>query len=185
MKGSVRTATAIALSCAWAFTGIACSLIPSDPLPAIGPAHRVNAFIGVRFGDSIDEVERRFPAGATQTSPYGAPAYKVEDVNAGSIDYQDVVYEFTDNSGMQMAIAHFAPSACADVYQQLVSSFGAPSSSGATSDSPANLEASWKMSDGSSVLFSGPAHRLVLLGKDGSSLQVDIQLRDMDQPVSS
>jgi hypothetical protein len=41
------------------------------------------------------------------------------------------------------------------------------------------------MPDGGSVLFSGPAHRLVLIGRDGGSLKPDIRLRDMDVPRAS
>jgi hypothetical protein len=37
----------------------------------------------------------------------------------------------------------------------------------------------------SGALFSGPSHRLVLIGKDGGSLKPDIRLRDMDVPVAS
>ncbi len=120
-----------------------------------------------------------------QTSPYGAPAYKVENVISGSIDYEDVVYEFAERSGMQMVIAHFAPSATADVYQQLQTTLGAPSSAGAAVEGAANVEASWQLPDGSSVLFSGPFHRVVLLGKDGASLAVDIRLRDLGEPMPS
>ena len=182
---SIRNAMALALICAWTITTVACSFTPSDSLRAMGPARGLNAFMGVHFGASLEQVERRFPAGVPQTSPYGAPAYEVEHVSSGSVDYQDVVYEFTDKSGMQMAIAHFSPSECADVYQQLQTSFGAPSSAAATGEGPANIEASWLMPDGSSVMFSGPMHRLVLLGKDGGSLKVDIQLRDSGVPVAS
>jgi hypothetical protein len=141
--------------------------------------------MGVHFGDSLDDVERRFPLGLTQTSPYGAPAYKLENVNSRSINYQDVTYEFAEASGMQMVFAHFAPSESADVYQQLQTTLGAPSSAGATSEGTASVEASWQLPDGGSVLFSGRSHRLALLGKDGGSLKTDVRLRDMDALAAS
>jgi len=40
----------------------------------------LDSFMGVDFGDTFDEVERRFPTGLIQTSPYGAPAFKQENV---------------------------------------------------------------------------------------------------------
>lgn len=160
-----------------------CSSLPSNPLQA--PPHSLNSFLGVRFGDSRDDVEHLFPVGYNQTSPYGAPAFKVENVNSGSFDYQDVVYEFTEQGGMQLVIAHFPPSEGSEVYQQLESALGAPSSSGAIREGVASLEASWKLPDGGTVRYSGPHHRLVLVGKQGASLEVDIRLRDMDAPVAA
>jgi hypothetical protein len=61
-------------------------------------ARGLNSFMGVHFGDSLDKVERRDPKGSPRTSPYGAPAYILEDVNSGSIDDQDAVYEFSEKS---------------------------------------------------------------------------------------
>jgi hypothetical protein len=101
------------------------------------------------------------------------------------MEYQDVVFEFSDSAGMQLAIAHFASSAKADVYQQLEARLGAPSSIAASSEAAGNVEAAWQLSDGSKVLFSGQFHRLVLLGKEGRSLEVDIRLRDLDFPGES
>ncbi len=164
---------------------VACSLVPSNPLSGQSPPKGLNSFMGVKFGDSRDEVEHLFPIGFNQTSPYGAPAFKVEDVSAGSFDYQDVVYEFTDQSGMQMVIAHFPPSEGSEVYQQLESALGAPSSTGTIHEGVASLEASWKLPNGGRVQYSGPFHRVVLIGKEGASLEVDIRLRDLDAPVAA
>jgi hypothetical protein len=161
----------------------ACSLdAPQATLPIDSPS---GALMGVRFGDSIAEVQRRFPLGSTQTSPHGAPAIRLEDVSSHAIAYQDVIYEFSETSGMQMVIAHFDPSQSGEVYQQLQSSLGAPATSGAVAEGAANLEASWPRSDGSGVFFSGPMHRVVVLGKDGGSLKVDIRLRDEQTPEVS
>jgi hypothetical protein len=165
---------------------VACSTIaPSNLWNENRSPRSLNSFMGVRFGDSIEDVERRFPSGSPQTSPYGAPAYLLENVPSGTVDYQDVIYEFAEPSGMQMVIAHFTPSSSADVYKELQTTLGAPSSAGATTPDAANVEASWQMPDGGSVLFSGHSHRLVLIGKDGGSLKTDIRLRDMDVPMAS
>jgi hypothetical protein len=141
--------------------------------------------MGVRLGDSFLDVENRFPLGQPQTSPHGAPAILLENVSAQGIDYDDVIYEFSDASGMQMTIAHFASSQSDNVYRALQSSLGAPSSNGAVGEGAANVEASWQNADGSKVFFSGPRHRLVLLGKDGSALEVDVALRDAQTPMES
>jgi len=182
---SIHIATARAFLCAWAFTAIACSVVPSNPLIHSGMPRGLDSFMGVDFGDTFDEVERRFPTGLIQTSPYGAPAFKLENVSSRSVEYHDVIYEFAQNSGMQMVIAHFEPSAGADVYQQLQHTLGAPSSAGAAIEGSASAEAAWRLSDGSRVLFSGPYHRLVLIGKDGGALETDIRLRDQYIPTVS
>jgi hypothetical protein len=144
--------------------------------------HSMDSFMGVHFGDSVDQVELRFPTGMMQTSPYGAPAFRLEDVTSRNIEYQDVIYEFTQASGMQLVVAHFVPSAGADVYQQLQSALGAPSSTAASTDSQVPADASWRLSDGTRVLFSRPYHRVVLIGKDGGALETDIRLRDQFIP---
>lgn len=186
IKSSLQTVTARALLCAWAFIAIACSIAPSTRWMVGSDAPGgLNSFMGVHFGDSPDDVERRYPNGSPQTSPYGAPAYLVENVTSGTVDYRDVIYEFAERAGMQMVIAHFAPSSTADVYKQLQDTLGAPSSAGATTTDPSSVESSWHLPDGASVLFSGPSHRLVLIGKDGGSLKPDIHLRDVDVPVAS
>jgi hypothetical protein len=185
IRRTIHKASAWALFCGWAFIATACSITPLNPLSRSGPPRGLNAFMGVRFGDSFDDVERRLPLGARETSPYGAPAYKVENVSSGSVEYQDVIFEFAEGAGMQMAIAHFAPSANADVLQQLQTTLGAPSSTGGSSEGTANVDAVWQLSDGSRVLFSGEFHRLALLGKEGKSLEVDIRLRDQAVPAPS
>lgn len=170
----------------WAFTTVACSLTSSIPLVHNGPPHQLDSFMGVGFGDSMDQVERRFPTGLIQTSPYGAAAYKLENVSSQSIEYQDVIYEFEPHNGMQMVIAHFVPSASADLYQQLQSALGVPVSTGVGIDEgSASAEATWRLSDGSRVLFNEPFHRLVLIGKNGGSLETDIRLRDQYIPMVS
>src|SRR5450631_1051848 len=77
----IQTTAARALLCAWAFLAIACSLVPSNSLSPNGAPHSLDSFMGVDFGDPFDQVERRFPAGITETSPYGARAFKLENVS--------------------------------------------------------------------------------------------------------
>ncbi len=182
---SIHTATAKVFLYVLALTTIACSLTPSIPLIHSGTPHGVNSFMGISFGDSMDQVERRFPTGLIQTSPYGAPAYKLENVSSQSIEYQDVIYEFQQDLGMQMVIAHFAPSARTDVFQQLQTTLGPPLSASSGSEGSAGADAAWRLSDGSRVLFNGPFHRLVLIGKHGGSLETDIRLRDQYIPAVS
>jgi hypothetical protein len=162
----------------------ACSLeTPQATVPIDTPG--AGALMGVHFGDSFAEVQHRFPLASTQTSPHGAPAIRLEDVSSHAINYQDVIYEFSERSGMQMVIAHFDSSQSGEVYQQLQGSLGAPVTSGAAAEGAANVEASWPRSDGSGVFFSGPMHRVVVLGKDGGLLKVDIHLRDEQTPEVS
>ncbi len=177
----MRSIRSVATRSFWsilAFSLVACSLVPSNPLRGDGTAHGLKSFMGVHFGDSFEDVERRYPLGLAQTSPYGAPAYRLEDVSAASIEYRDVIYEFSATSGMQMVVAHFEPSEGPDVYQQLQKTFGAPSSAGAPIEGAASVDALWHLPDGGSVLFSGPFHRVAMLGKDGAALKTDIRLRD-------
>jgi hypothetical protein len=178
----IQIATIRALVCVWSVVAIACSAGPSNPLLYPGESHGMDSFMGVHFGDTFDQVELRFPTGMMQTSPYGAPAFRLENATSRNIEYQDVIYEFSPASGMQLVIAHFAPSAGPDVYQQLQSTLGAPSSTTALTAGPVPADASWRRSDGTRVLFSRGYHRLVLIGKDGGALETDIRLRDQFIP---
>jgi len=183
---SIHVVTARTIFYMWALTTAACSVTRSIPLINPGPPHELDSFIGIRFGDSIDHVERQFPTGLIQTSPYGAPAYKLENVSSGNIEYQDVIYEFQQNVGMQMVIAHFEPSAGTDLFQQLQTTLGPPvSASSGSEGSASGANAAWRLSDGSRVIFDGPFHRLVLIGKNGGSLETDIRLRDQFIPAVS
>jgi hypothetical protein len=108
----------------------------------------------------------------------------LDNVSFGTTDYRDVTFEFVEHSGMQMAIAHFPASSSAQVYQQLQNSFGPPTSGGGLNLGDAStIDASWQMANGTAVLFSGPFHRLTLIGRDGGSLKPDIRLRDTDVPI--
>jgi hypothetical protein len=143
-----------------------------------GRSRELKSFLGVRFGDSIDDAMHRYPSGSVETSPYGAPAYRIENEQSGSVAYQNVVYEFND-AGMQLAIAHFTPASSSYVLQQLKQSLGEPTSSGGTDPADAStMKVSWALTGGGSVDFSGPAHRLTLLGPRGDNLKQDVTLRE-------
>lgn len=86
----------------------------------------LTSFLGVRFGSSLDRVREELPDGDFETSPYGANAWRVENIEAGGVRYRKVVFEFTDNMGMQLAIAEFAPEAGATVLAQLKRALGEP-----------------------------------------------------------
>jgi hypothetical protein len=171
-RGSARGAL-----CLLAFGMIACSTlsIRRDPV-----GRTLDSFMGVHFGEQLDEVANRYPSGALETSPYGARAYKLQNVSSGPVDYRDVIYEFGEKTGMQVAIAHFTPSSTAEAYQQLQSTLGPPTSTGGTNSSDiSTVEADWELSNGASVLFSGPLRRLALIGPSGQGLKQDIHLRDL------
>jgi hypothetical protein len=145
-------------------------------------SRQLKSFLGVRFGDSIDDATHRYPAGSVETSPYGAPAYRIENEQSGSVAYQNIVYEFND-AGMQLAIAHFTPSSSSYVLQQLTQSLGEPTSSGGTDPTDAStMKVSWALAGGGVVDFSGPAHRLTLIGPRGNSLKQDVTLREAGEP---
>lgn len=164
--------------CAIAMCGIVACSMTGQQWTGFGRSRRLNSFLGVRFGESLDDAMRQYPYGSQETSPYGAPAYRVDHQDAGTIEYQKVIYEFND-AGMQLAIAHFAPSSTADVLNQLTRSLGEPSSSGGTDPSdPSTVHASWVLPNGETVDFSGHAHRLTLIGQRGESLKEDVRLRE-------
>jgi len=171
------------LICALALWTAGCASAGVEPLQVFVGGPALTSFLGVRFGEMYDEVQRRYPEGASETSPYGAPAYKLSDVRAGSIEYRVVIYEFTEDSGMQLVVAHFTSSSTGDVYQQFKNALGEPSSSGGTNTAdPTTVTASWNLAPGDTVTFNGPAHSLVMLGAKGEALKQDIELRETNAP---
>ncbi|HUY27906.1 MAG TPA: hypothetical protein VMV27_10845 [Candidatus Binataceae bacterium] len=140
----------------------------------------LTSFLGVRFGASLDRVREELPDGDFETSPYGADAWRVSNVESGGVIYRSVVFEFTSNLGMQMAIAQFAPGAAATVLGQLKRALGEPaalrSGGGAASD-PDTLMASWELPHNERVTFNGPDQQVEMLGPAGSPLRHDAVLR--------
>ncbi|MGH7782141.1 MAG: hypothetical protein ACREQR_20195 [Candidatus Binataceae bacterium] len=147
----------------------------------------LTSFLGVQFGSSIDRVREELPDGDFETSPYGANVWKVQSVESGGIRYRTVVFEFTANMGMQMAIAEFAPGAGADVLSQLKRALGEPASlhsgvGGAASSSADGLIASWELPHTERVTFNGPDQQVEMLGPAGSPLRHDLVMRRMEGP---
>jgi hypothetical protein len=141
----------------------------------------LTSFLGVRFGSSINRVREELPDGDFETSPYGANAWKVDNLESGGVLYRKVVFEFTDNMGMQLAVAEFAPEAGAAVLSQLKRALGEPvalrSSAGAAGSGVDSLVASWDLPHDERVTFNGPAQQVEMLGPAGSPLRHDLALR--------
>ena len=97
-----------------------------EMLGLAGPPN-LTSFLDVRFGDSLYRVQNRFPSGAMETAPYGADTYRINNIEVGSIRYQQVKYEFTTYSGMQLVMAWFTPDSSGRVLEKLVEAVGPPS----------------------------------------------------------
>lgn len=153
-----------------------CAKVSPKSLVPFGRDHSA-AFLGVSFGESLESVEQRDPGGSQETSPYGAPAYRLENMNAGAVEYQSVIYEFTDHDGMQLVFATFAPSWSGDVFRQLQQILGAPLKTNGESD-PSKVQASWQGKAGEFLDYNGPSHCFAIVGPKGDSLRADIALRE-------
>src|ERR1700684_81789 len=117
----------------------------------------LTSFLDVRFGDSLYRVQNRFPNGSIETAPYGADTYRINDIEVDSIRYQQVKYEFTSYSGMQLVMAWFTPDSCDLVLAKLIAAVGAPSDQkSAKGSSAAKTQAMWQLPHGERVVFDGP-----------------------------
>jgi hypothetical protein len=150
----------------------------------------LTSFLGVEFGSSLDRVREDLPDGDFETSPYGANAWRVGSVESGGVRYSSVVFEFTDNTGMQMAIAEFAPGDGAGVLSQLKRALGEPAalrSGTAGSNAHAaptgvnlgadDMIANWDLPHNEKVTFNGPSQQVEMLGPAGSPLRHDLVMR--------
>jgi len=146
----------------------------------------LTSFMGVPFGSSIDRVRDKLPDGDFETSPYGADAWRVQHVESGGVRYQEVVFEFSGNMGMQLAIAQFAPGDGASVLTELKHALGEPTAlrpvSGASD--PDALIARWELPHNERVTFNGPDKRVEMLGPAGSPLRHDLVLRRATAPAT-
>jgi hypothetical protein len=169
-------------------TGCAASSSPYDQSSWLDLGKpNLTSFLGVEFGSSIDRVREELPDGDFETSPYGANAWRVGSVESGGVRYSTVVFEFTDNTGMQMAVAEFAPEDGAAVLSQLKRALGEPAAlrSGASGSSTAagvhpgddDLIASWDLPHNEKVTFNGPNQQVEMLGPAGSPLRHDLVMR--------
>ncbi len=154
-----------------------CAGISAKSLVPFGAANHGTAFLGVSFGESLETVQRRYPEGTQETSPFGAPAYRLQNMNAGAVEYQSVVYEFSESNGMQLVFATFAPSWSGDVFRQLQQILGTPLKTNGETD-PSRVKASWQGKSGEFLTYDGPGHCFAIVGPKGDSLRADVALRE-------
>ena len=169
---SVVVAIVSTLACA------ACSSIsPAPSIPKIhdllGPPN-LTSFLDVRFGDSKYRVQNRFPNGTLETAPYGSDTYRINNIEVDSIRYQQVKYEFTSYSGMQLVMAWFTPDSSGKVLEKLIAAVGQPSEQNTTKGpAPDNIQAVWRLPHGEHVIFDGPKRFVAVLGPGGGPLKQD------------
>ncbi len=166
-----------ALMFLWMFAG--CAAVQSL---SGGGKHQhpyVSSFLGVSFGEALDDVQMKYPTGDPETSPYGAPAYRVTSVSGGLVHYTSVVYEFQHGAGMQLIYAKFDPGSAADLLKVLKDDLGEPvSTRTGTGQEHDTVEASWVLPKGESVEYDSGLSRLAILGPEGGPLKDDIRMRD-------
>jgi len=134
----------------------------------------LTSFLGVRFGDSLYRVQNRFPSGDVETAPYGADTYRINNIEVDSIRYQQVKYEFTTYSGMQLVMAWFTPDSSGKVLEKLIEAVGPPTDQKSVKGSaPADTQAAWRLPHGERVIFDGPKRFVAVLGPGGSPLKTD------------
>ncbi len=134
----------------------------------------VTAFLDVRFGDSLYRVQNRFPNGSLETAPYGADTYRINNIEVDGIRYQQVKYEFTTYSGMQLVMAWFTPDSSGKVLEKLVAAVGPPTEqNSAKGSAPADKQAAWQLPHGERVVYDGPKRFVAVLGPGGGPLKKD------------
>jgi len=144
-----------------------------EMLGLTGPPN-LTSFLDVRFGDSLYRVQNRFPSGAMETAPYGADTYRINNIEVGSIRYQQVKYEFTTYSGMQLVMAWFTPDSSAKVLEKLVEAVGPPSEQNSSKGAAAaDTKAFWQLPHGERVIYDGPKRFVAVLGPGGGPLKQD------------
>ena len=175
---------------AGAFTFAACSA--SSPAVVsvqkkvqgfLGPPN-LTSFLDVRFGDSTYRVQNRFPNGTLETAPYGADTYRINNIEVDGIRYQQVKYEFTTYSGMQLVMAWFTPDSSGTVLEKLVAAVGPPTEqNSAKGSAPSDTQAVWRLPHGERVVYDGPKRFVAVLGPGGGPLKQDaIENETLDNP---
>jgi hypothetical protein len=145
--------------------------ITLPPALSFGARQNLTSFLGVRFGDSLYHVQTRFPAGFMRTGPSGQDAYRIDNIEVDNIRYQQVEYEFTTLSGMQMVQAWFTPESGAAVYSKLVQAVGEPNRK--TPGAAQNGESYWNLPHEQRAIFDGPKRFVAVLGPGGNPLKHD------------
>jgi hypothetical protein len=134
----------------------------------------VTSFLNVRFGDSLYRVQNRFPNGSMETAPYGADTYRINNIEVDGIRYQQVKYEFTTYSGMQLVMAWFTADSSGSVLEKLVDAVGAPTEQdSAKGSAAADTKALWQLPHGERVIYDGPKRFVAVLGPGGGPLRQD------------
>src|ERR1700691_5771997 len=134
-----------AISCAACPAGSPAASVQKKVQGLMGQPN-VTSFLDVRFGDSLYRVQNRFPNGSIETAPYGADTYRINDIEVDSIRYQQVKYEFTSYSGMQLVMAWFTPDSCDLALAKLIAAVGAPSDQKSVQgSSAAKTQAMWQL----------------------------------------
>jgi hypothetical protein len=149
----------------------------------LGPPN-LTSFLDVRFGDSLYRVQNRFPNGTLETAPYGADTYRINNIEVDGIRYQQVKYEFTTYSGMQLVMAWFTPESSGTVLEKLVAAVGPPTEqNSAKGSAPSDTQAVWRLPHGERVVYDGPKRFVAVLGPGGGPLKQDaVENETLDSP---
>lgn len=149
----------------------------------LGPPS-VTSFLDVRFGDSAYRVQNRFPNGTLETAPYGADTYRINNIEVDGIRYQQVKYEFTTYSGMQLVMAWFTLDSSGTVLEKLVAAVGPPTEqNSAKGSAPSDTQAVWRLPHGERVVYDGPKRFVAVLGPGGGPLKQDaVENETIDSP---
>ncbi len=134
------------------------------------------SFLGISFGDSPRDVRHYYPNGINETSPLGYPCYHVTGLSSDGIIYQDVIYEFDGDRGMQLVVARFAPSSAEAVLERLRRLLGEPNQHTLTGDQRM-AEALWTKPGGEQIRFDRTRRLISVLGPQGGNLKKDLELR--------
>jgi hypothetical protein len=147
----------------------------STQILPFGAGPGMNSFLGVHFGEQKSDVMGKFPNATEQTSPYGADTIRLNNVNAGAVVYDYVLFEFLwRGGGMQLVMASFKPFYAKTVRHDLEAHLG--SGQALTADrSDQHVRLFWHLSDGVQVIFNGADHILVIIGPRGKVLEQDIK----------
>lgn len=139
----------------------------------------LTSFLGVRFGASPDRVRRQLPDGMDETSPLGASAWRVNNVESGGVRYSRVIFEFADGMGMQLAVAEYRPQDGAAVLSELTRALGQPTSQRAVASTSGTraLVAIWELPHRERITVDGGRHQVEMLGPGSFALRHDAALR--------
>jgi hypothetical protein len=189
-RRSLTIVRALLIGIAGAFTFAACSAnspavvsVQKKVQGFLGPPN-LTSFLDVRFGDSLYRVQNRFPNGTVETAPYGADTYRINNIEVDGIRYQQVKYEFTSYSGMQLVMAWFTPDSSGAVLEKLIAAVGPPTEQdSAKGSAPSDTQAAWRLPHGERVVYDGPKRFVAVLGPGGGPLKQDaIENETLDSP---